>query len=277
MVNPKPVRVMAITSGKGGVGKTNVSVNMGVSLAAMGKHVAIMDADLGLANIDVLLGLRPVMNLSHVLAGQATLDDIILEGPQGVKVIPASSGVQKMAELTPTEHAGLIRAFSELSVPMDILIVDTAAGISDSVISFSLASQEVVVVVCDEPASITDAYALIKLMSQQHGQRRFRILSNMVRSVQEGRDLFAKISRVTDQYLDVMLDFMGMIPFDEHVRKAVQRQKAVVQVFPTCKASQAFKNVVKKIDIWPMPNRAEGQIEFFVERLIQYSMTEGMV
>jgi len=276
MANLKPVRVIAVTSGKGGVGKTNVSVNLGVSLAAMGKHVAIMDADLGLANIDVLLGLRPTMNLSHVLNGQATLEEIILDGPNGIKVIPAASGVQRMAELSPAEHAGVIRAFSELSLPMDILIVDTAAGISDSVISFSLASQEIIVVVCDEPASITDAYALMKLMSQQHGQRRFRILSNMVRTVQEGRDLFAKISRVTDQYLDVMLDFMGMIPFDEHVRKSVQRQKAVVQLFPTCKASQAFKNVVKKIDMWPLPNRAEGQIEFFVERLIEYSMAEGM-
>ena len=276
MVNPKPVRVIAVTSGKGGVGKTNVSVNIGVSLAAAGKSVVLLDADLGLANIDVLLGLRPVMNLSHVMEGQATLEEIMLEGPEGLKVVPAASGIQKMAELSPAENAGIIQAFSELSGNMDTLIVDTAAGISDSVISFARASQEVVVVVCDEPASITDAYALIKLMSQEYGQRRFRIISNMVRSVQEGRNLFAKIARVTDQYLDVMLDFMGMVPFDEHVRKAVQRQKAVVQAFPNCNASVAFKNIAKKIDIWPMPNRAEGHLEFFVERLIQYSAVEGM-
>lgn len=276
MVNPKPVRVIAVTSGKGGVGKTNVSVNLGVCLASAGKSVVLLDADLGLANVDVLLGLRPAMNLSHVMQGQATIQEILLEGPAGLKIVPAASGIQRMAELTPAEHAGVIRAFSELSGQMDTLIVDTAAGISDSVISFSRAAQEVVVVVCDEPASITDAYALIKLLSQEYGQRRFRILSNMVRSVQEGRDLFAKISRVTDQYLDVMLDFMGMVPFDEYIRKAVQKQKAVVQVYPDCKAAQAFKSIAKKIDVWPMPSRAEGHLQFFVERLIQYSAVEGL-
>jgi flagellar biosynthesis protein FlhG len=276
MVHTKPVRVIAVTSGKGGVGKTNVSVNLGVSLSKMGKEVMLLDADLGLANIDVLLGLRPTMNLSHVMEGQCNLEEIILDGPAGLKVIPAASGVQKMAELSPMENAGIIRAFSDLNARMDVLIVDTAAGIADSVISFAKASQEVVVVVCDEPASITDAYALIKLMSQEHGQQRFRVLSNMVRSVQEGRNLFAKISRVTDQYLDVTLDFMGMIPFDEKVRKAVQKQKSVVDIFPDCSASQAFVNVARKVQSWPMPTRAEGHLEFFVERLIEYSAVEGM-
>lgn len=270
MHSPKPVRVLAVASGKGGVGKTNVSVNMAVSLAKMGRKVLIFDADLGLANLDVMLGLQPKYNLSHVLDGERTLEEILVEGPAGVRIIPASSGVQRMAELTPAEHAGLIRAFSELTVDVDVLLVDTAAGISDSVVSFSKAAQEVIVVVCDEPASITDAYALIKLLNKDHGVRRFRILANMAHSPQEGRELFAKMVRVTDRFLeDVVLDFMGSVPYDEYLRKAVQRQRPVVEAFPRSKAAQAFGMLAKKADAWPLPRAAGGYLEFFVERLVR--------
>ncbi len=275
MASPQPVRVIAITSGKGGVGKTNVSVNLGVALADSGKDVVLMDADLGLANVDVMLGLQSVYNLSHVIEGERALDEIIISGPSGIKIVPASSGVEKMGSLTGAEHAGLIRAFSELSFRLDVLLVDTAAGISDSVISFSRASQEVVIVVCDEPASITDAYALIKLLSREYGVFRFRILANMTHSAQEGHELFRKISRVTDQYLDVMLDYMGSVPYDEYLRKAVRRQRAVVQAYPRSRAAQAFKNLARKADNWHAPERAGGHLEFFVERLIQYTSTEG--
>lgn len=274
MVNPTPVRVIAVTSGKGGVGKTNVSVNLAISMAETGKQVMLLDADLGLANVDLMLGLQPVYNLSHVIEGKRSLDEVIMEGPSGIKVIPASSGTKKMAELSPVEHAGVVRAFSELSFDVDVLIIDTAAGISDSVVTFSRAAQEVIVVVCDEPASITDAYALIKLLNREYGLHRFRILANMVHSAQQGRELFAKISRVTDHYLDVTLDLMGVIPFDEYVRKSVQRQRAVTQLFPRSKAAQAFKSLCSKTDKWPAPGSAGGHLEFFVERLIQFSTAE---
>jgi len=141
MSRPKPVRVFTVASGKGGVGKTNVSVNLATAFAQMGRKVMIMDADLGLANVDVMLGLQPTLNLSHVINGECSLEEIILDAPGGIKVIPASSGLQNMAELTPAEHAGLIRAFSELNTDLDILIVDAAAGISDSVVSFSRISK----------------------------------------------------------------------------------------------------------------------------------------
>ena len=206
MAQPRPVRVIAVTSGKGGVGKTNVSVNLAVALADSGREVMLMDADLGLANVDVLLGLHPAYDLSHVIKGERTLEEVIVPGPSGLKIVPATSGTKHMAELSPAEHAGVIRAFSELNQDLDVLVVDTAAGISDSVTSFTRASQEIVVVVCDEPASITDAYALIKLLSREYGLERFRVLSNMTRSAQEGRDLFNKISRVTHRYLDVTLE-----------------------------------------------------------------------
>lgn len=269
---PRPVKVIAIASGKGGVGKTNVTVNLGVAMASQGKEVVLLDADLGLANIDVMLGLHPQFNLLHVLDGSKTLSDIIVEGPAGLKIIPAASGVQKMAELTTAEHAGMIQAFSEMDQHIDVLLIDSAAGIADSVVSFSKAAQEVIVVVCDEPASITDAYALIKLLSREHGVERFHIIANMSRNVQEGRELFDKISLVCDRFLDVTLDFMGIVPFDDDLRRAVKKQRSVVDAFPRSKAATAFAHLAKKIEYWPVQKQPRGHMEFFVDRLIQASM-----
>lgn len=275
IIKPRPVRVIAVTSGKGGVGKTNISVNLGIALAQEGKEVMLMDADFGLANVDVMLGLHPAYNLSHVINGERTLEEVIVTGPSGLRVVPASSGVKKMAELDVTQHAGVIRAFSELSHELDVLIIDTAAGISESVVSYARAAQEVVVVVCDEPASITDAYALIKLLNRDYGINRFRILANMVLSAQEGRNLFQKLTAVTDRYLDLAMDFMGAIPHDDYLKKAVQKQRAVVDAYPRSKAALAFKKLAQKTDHWPLPSSAGGHLEFFVERLIMASQHVG--
>ncbi len=269
MTESRPVQVFSITSGKGGVGKTNVSVNLALAMIANGKKVLLMDADLGLANIDVLLGIRPTHNLSHVMNGECSLEDVVVEGPNGLQIIPASSGIQKMVEMNSMEHVGIIRAFSELSMSVDVLLIDTAAGISDSVISFSKAAHEVIIVVCDEPASMTDAYAMIKLLNREHGLQRFRVLSNMVQSIEEGRKLYNKLLKVTDTYLEVTLDFMGVVPYDESLRKAVRKQRAVVEAYPRSKAALAFKSLAKNIDKWVAPTVASGHLEFFVERLIQ--------
>ena len=271
MVKPHPIRVIAVASGKGGVGKTNVSVNLGVTLARQGKNVLLMDADLGLANVDVMLGLKPKYNLSHLFNGERTLEELIVQGPEGLNIIPAASGVSRMADLQPAEHSGLIQAFSELSMPLDVLLVDTAAGVSDSVISFVKASQEVIVVVCNEPASITDAYALIKVLNQEHGIDRFHILANMAHDADEGRELFRKMYAVCDRFLDVTLDFLGMVPYDEYLRKAVRKQTPVVNAFPSSSSAKAFDKIGKSIDKWPQPAGAKGHLEFFVERLVQYS------
>lgn len=268
MKNPRPVQVVAVTSGKGGVGKTNVSVNLAAAMARSGRRVMLLDADLGLANVDVTLGLQPRRNLSHVIDGDCTLEEVLLDGPAGMRIVPASSGTQRMAELQPEEHAGLIRAFSELSEDLDVLVVDTAAGISDSVVSFARASQEVVVVVCDEPASITDAYALIKVLSREHGVHRFQVLANMAQTGQHGRGLFQKISAVTERFLDVQMEYLGAIPFDEQLRKAVQKQNAVVETHPRSRAAQAFGTVAERIGRWGVPDGPSGNLEFFVERLV---------
>ena len=266
---PRPVKVVAVSGGKGGVGKTNVSVNLAMALAKLGRKVMLLDADFGLANVDVLLGLSPEYDLSHLIRGERNLEEIIVDGPADIRIIPASSGVGRMASLSPAEHAGVIRAFSELSYDLDVLIVDTAAGISDGVVSFCRASQEVIVVVCDEPASITDAYAFMKVMNREYGVERFHVLANMVRSAREGHELYLKLTRAAERFLDITPTFLGAIPHDERLRKAVQKQQAVVEAYPGSPSAVALKKVARSIDEWPLARQAGGQLEFFVERLIE--------
>ncbi|NNE63561.1 MAG: MinD/ParA family protein [Gammaproteobacteria bacterium] len=271
MKSPRPVRVISVTSGKGGVGKSNVAVNLAVMLAQNGERVMVMDADMGLANIDVLLGLSPKLNLSHVINGECMLEDTIIEGPSGIKIIPASSGVASMSDLTPAENAGIIRSFSELTVPVDTLVIDTAAGLSDSVISYTRASREVIIVVCDEPASITDAYAMIKVLNRDYGMHRFHVLANQAHDVQQGRQLYTKLARVSEKYLDVALNFLGTIPYDDYLKKSVQKQKSVVEAFPRSPASMAFRQIARKAQQWPAPKDMEGHLEFFIERLVNFN------
>ncbi|HED14152.1 MAG TPA: MinD/ParA family protein [Gammaproteobacteria bacterium] len=269
IIQPQVVRVIAVTSGKGGVGKTNISANLALAMAQNGHRVMLMDADMGLANLDVIMGLQPKRNLSHVLAGRCDLDDVIVPGPMGISVIPAASGVRKMASLSAPEIAGLIHAFSTLRSPVDVLIVDTAAGIHDTVTAFCLAAQEVLMVVCDEPASITDAYALCKLLSRDFDLRRFRLLANRVQSFAQGRELYNKVTRVTDRFLDVVIDFVGAIPEDPMIREAVQAQQLVVEKFPSARASVAFRRLASDAEHWPQKQQAQGQLQFFFERLVQ--------
>lgn len=264
----KPVRVIAVTGGKGGVGKTSVSLNLAVALAGQGRRVMLFDADLGLANVDVLLGLRPRLNLSHVLAGTASLEEIVLDGPAGLRIVPSASGLRRMASLSAGEHAGIIDAFGELGLGLDTLVVDTAAGLSEAVLAFTRASQEIIVVLCDEPASLTDAYAIIKLLHREYRRDRFRILPNLCRSVAHGRELYGKLLRVCDRYLDVSLDLAGAIPDDDYLRRSIQHQRPVVDAFPRSKSALAFKKLAESADRWPIPGQASGGLEFFVEQLI---------
>ena len=277
IVNPRPLRIIAISSGKGGVGKTNVSINLALAMAKQGKEVMILDADLGLANIDVLLGLTTEYDLSHVMSGERTLEEIIVEGPENIKIIPASSGINEMANLTPSQQMGLINAFSELGHAVDVLIVDTGAGLSATVTNFCKASQDVVVVVHDEPASITDAYAFIKVMSRKHNVNRFHVLANMAHNAHEGSGLFKKLTKATDRFLDVVLSFLGTVPYDEKLRKSVQHQRAVVEAFPHSPSALAFKRISRQINNWPVETlsshgHSTGELKFFVERIIQSEM-----
>jgi flagellar biosynthesis protein FlhG len=267
--HPGPVQVIAVTGGKGGVGKTSVSVNLATALASLGRRVMLLDGDLGLANVDVFLGLSPRHTMAHVLSGERSLEEIILESPYGMTVVPGASGVADLANLSAAAHLGLVQAFSALSTRVDTLIVDTSAGIAHSVVQFTQAAQHVVVVVCDEPASMTDAYALIKVMSRNHQVTKFQVVANMTRSPGEGEDLYQKLVRVTGRFLDVTLEYVGEIPEDPYLRRAIREQRPVVAAFPASPASRAFKKLALKADKWPVPEHPRGNLEFFMERLVR--------
>lgn len=266
----QPVQVIAVTGGKGGVGKTSVSVNLATALAATGKRVVLLDGDLGLANADVF-GLSPRYTLAHVISGERTLDEILVTASQGFMVVPAASGAADMVNMSAAEHLGLVQAFSTLAARVDVLIVDTAAGIAHSVLQFSQACQHVLVVICDEPASLTDAYALVKVLSRNHGVNRFRVLANQMRIPGSGAELFHRFERVTARFLDVVLEFAGEIPEDEYLRRSVREQRPVCEAYPSSPASRAFKKLAARADTWPVPAGPRGNIEFFVERLVRRS------
>ncbi len=261
-------RAIAVAGGKGGVGKSTVAVNLGMALSMSGHEVMLLDADMGLANVDVLLGLTPSRHIGHMLDGQCSLTDLLLQAPHGLQVIPAGSGARRLARLDSGEHAAVIRAFDELVRPPQFLLVDTAAGLADSVAMFAAAADDLVLVVCDEPASLTDAYALIKVLSRDFGVRRFRMVANMVRNEGEGRQLHQKLSRVSDRFLDVVIDFMGWVPHDERLRQAIRQQRAVIDVWPSSRSSLAFKKLAGAVDKWSEPERTGlDRIAFFGNRV----------
>jgi len=268
----RPVKVIAVSSGKGGVGKTNIATNVAVALAQQAKNVMLLDADVSLANVDVLLGLQPRFNLSHVVSGDVDLASTIVDGPHGIRVVPASSGNFAMTNLLQAAHATIINAFSDLTDQPDTLVVDTASGISDDVARYLQAAQEAVIVVCDEPSSITDAYALIKVFSRNHGISHFHIVTNQTPNGNAGRQLFGKISRVTDLYLDVVLRHLGNVPNDNYLRRSVQEQRAVVDAYPKCPSAVALKDIARKLDLLPAPQSASGGLQFFLESLLESGM-----
>ena len=272
--NPAP-RVIAVASGKGGVGKTSVSINLAAALVNAGQRTLLLDTDLGLANVDVMLGLSPRFTLADVIAGRCELRDTVLEGPNGLMIVPAASGKRHMTELTPQQHVGLVHAFSELDIPIDTMVVDNAAGIADGVLTFCQAAQDVVVVVCDEPASVTDAYALSKVLSRERGVARVQVLANQVQHPVEGKQLFEKLERVTSRFLDVTLGYLGAIPRDEWLRRAIQRQESVVDAFPSSPSALAFRDIARRSRQWQSPAAPRGHVEFFLERLIGQSQADS--
>ncbi len=255
-------KVIAVTSGKGGVGKTNVVANLAISLANLGRNVLLLDADVGLGNLDVLLGLAPRYNLGHLLRGERELEDVIITGPSGVKILPASSGVDELVHLKPEDKLKLFCHLEELYGEIDIMLIDTASGISQNVLFFNTASHEIVVVASSEPTSIVDAYALIKVLHLKCGVKSFRLLANSVVNAREGLEVYRNISMVAERYLHISLDYLGYIPFDDNVPRAVKEQKALMELFPDSRANKKFIAVARILDEMPYAETKDN-LQFF--------------
>lgn len=267
--NKKPMRIISITGGKGGIGKTTISVNLAVAFAKMKKKVLLFDADLGLANVDVILGLQPKKTIYDVLSGKSQLADICMLGPHGVKIIPSSTGIQKMAQLSPEEYVALIQSFSTLTDDIDVMIVDLASGISDQVIDFTHASQDILVVICNDPSSLMDSYAVIKILHQKYARSRFGIIVNKVKNQYEGYDVFTKFQKATEKFINVNMNYIGHIPQDDFINIAACERVSVVDKYPQTKAALAINTISQGIDHWHEDDCAlEGGIHFFFDRLI---------
>jgi len=254
-------QVIAVSSGKGGVGKSNIVANLAVALTRVGKRVLILDADLGLGNLDVLLGLVPRHTIEDVLVGTHTLDEIVLKGPAGIQVLPASTGVPRLTALTDAQQLMIQEQLAQLAAEMDILLIDTGAGISPNVTFFASAADETMIVVSPEPTSLTDAYALIKVLTRQYRERRFKVLVNQAKSPREAAEVFGKLDVAVDHFLHVAVELVGAIPYDDYVHLAVMRQKALSELFPHAPAAQAFQRLAHQVIQWPRPGLPKSSVQ----------------
>jgi flagellar biosynthesis protein FlhG len=261
--------VFSVTSGKGGVGKTNICVNLAVSLARMNKRVVLLDADLGLANVDILLGMTPEFNIFHLFHKGVSLKKVLFKTPYGFHILPASSGVAEMLSLSTGQKLDLLEAMNYLEDKIDYLIVDTGAGIGDNVVYFNLAARERLLVLTTEPTSLTDAYALVKVMHLNHAVNRFRVVVNMAPNDKAARQMFSKLYAACDHFLDgISLDFVDFIPHDVTVRQAVMKQVPFCHMAPDAPASLKIADIARKITSWDIDAHLDGNIKFFWKKLL---------
>jgi len=243
------VRSLSFTSGKGGVGKTNIVINMAIQLSKMGKKVLILDADLGLANIDIMLNLVPEFTIEDVLMGKKGINEVIQHGPEGVHVLPASSGITEMSELNSDQQMSLIKELSRLKDNYDYILIDTGAGIASSVLRFNAAADEICVVTNTEPTAMTDAYALMKIMATKYQVKRFNLIINQATGMAEAKQVHQKLATVFNQFLPVDLVLTGFIPKDPNFSKAVRNQSPLSVMFPNSPTAKAFYLLAKHIDL----------------------------
>ncbi|HOV91256.1 MAG TPA: MinD/ParA family protein [Syntrophorhabdaceae bacterium] len=239
-------KTVAVTSGKGGVGKSSIVTNMAYVLGKKGETTYIIDADLSLGNIDIFFGMIPKFNIKDLIEGKKGINEIIVEGPYGIKIIPATSGIVELSNLTEEQRNILMFSLQELT-GYDFLLVDTPAGISSNVVYFNSISQSIIVIVTPDPASIADSYAVIKVLLNKTGRKDFNIIVNMAKDETEALNVYKKLLSVSDQFLNVYLDFMGFIPMDVNIRQATKKQKLWVEHFPDTQATKALLKICNKM------------------------------
>lgn len=260
-------RTFSITSGKGGVGKTSLTANIAVRLGQQGHRVLIFDGDLGMANVDVMFGVRPEKNLEHVLQGEIELKDIVIRVAPNVDLLPGGHGVLALQNLTLFEKRSLMDQVSALA-GYDYLIIDTAPGIDASVLYLNSAAQDIFLVLTPDPASMTDCYALMKVLNQTYRETRFKIVCNQVRDEKEGYLLYERISDVAEKFLFLNLEYVGSIPFDLNLRQSVRGQKLVIQTLPTSGASLSIDRICKNIKGPDGLESVKGGLQFFWQELV---------
>ena len=245
--NGRLARVLAVTSGKGGVGKTSTSVNLAIALASHKKRAIVLDADLGLANVEILMGLNSLYNLQHVIDGEKTIMQILVQGPGGIEVVPGTSGLAKLADLSAGARQNVLKGLKDLQEQSDFIIIDTMAGIGQNAVSFAAAADEVLVVTTPEPSAIVDAYATIKTI---HGMREdavFRLIVNMVASSQQALAVTTNLTRVAQQYLGLRLSYLGYILRDPHVAQGVMQTHPFTLRFPNAPATKCIHDLATKL------------------------------
>lgn len=265
----EPAKVISITSGKGGVGKSHTTINLGLALLRLGKKVLLLDADLGLANINVLLGFEPGVNISEVIAGKAKLADVIVHHSTGVDIIPASSGLSELTNLSEEERMLLVTSMEDVAFDYDYLLVDTAAGIGDNVLYFNIASEEIIVIIDPEPTSITDAYAVVKVLSTKCGVKSFQVLVNRAPVGSDGRAAFAQLANAVGKFLNAKLSFLGSVQEDSSVIEATIAQKPYSELYPSCRASIDIGKIARRLESGRGPRLARGGLQFFFRALVE--------
>lgn len=266
---PARTRVISITSGKGGVGKTSITANLALQLGRDGKKVLILDGDFGMANVDIMFNARPQRNLFDVLKGECSLQDVLLEVAKNVTLIPGGSGVFEMSRISVFEKQHLLDQVAKLERQYDYMLIDTAPGIDDSVLYLNSAAQEINVIVTPDPASVADSYALIKVLNQRYRENRFTLLCNQVKDETDGRRLFEKMDEISRRFLYVSLDYGGSIVMDPNVRQATRNQQLVLRSHPDSPAALALRRFANKLNAYEGVDECKGSLQFFWEQMIQ--------
>jgi flagellar biosynthesis protein FlhG len=265
----KVTKTLSVTSGKGGVGKTSLVCNMAAYLASQGKNVLILDGDLGMANVDVFFGVRPQVFIDEVMNGDRTLEEAIFSIEPNIDLIPGGSGIYELQSTELYQKKLLLDQVSQLENKYDYMLIDTAPGIADNVLYLNSAAQQITVLLTPDPSSLTDSYALIKVLNQKHKETRFSIVCNLVQDEYEALKIYKRLSDVAEKFLCVSLNYMGFIPMDAKMREATRSQQLIMDVHPASVSSLAIKNIADKMNNYMNLQAPKGGMQFFFEQLVR--------